>query len=107
MNVDLMERAEMTPDTVIRTVDGSNYVVSESIEEVIGKVIEFKAAVLSTASLLDADLAGPRREVPGGSRPQSPSRRAEPSRSGSDRLHIVPDEASPDPERSGPPVGEG
>ncbi len=49
VNVDLIERAETTPDTVIRMVDGAKYVVTESLEEVIDKVTNFKASVLRLA----------------------------------------------------------
>ncbi len=86
LNVDLIERAEMTPDTVIRTVDGSNYVVSESLEEVIGRVVEFKAAVLHKA-------ATEHGEIPFKTSTRTPN----------DRLHLVQgtSEDNPDPGSNG------
>jgi len=46
LNPDLIERADRTPDTVITLVDGTKYVVSESLAELIDLVVEFRAAVL-------------------------------------------------------------
>ncbi|MGE4282490.1 MAG: flagellar FlbD family protein [Clostridia bacterium] len=42
VNCDLIEFIESTPDTVITTTTGKKIVVSESVEEVINKIIEFK-----------------------------------------------------------------
>ncbi len=50
VNVDLIERAETTPDTVLRMLDGSKIIVAESLDDVIDRVREFKASVLRAAS---------------------------------------------------------
>ena len=38
LNPDLIERIEATPDTVIHLVGGTNYVVVESVEEIVARV---------------------------------------------------------------------
>ena len=43
VNCDLIERVEATPDTVLSLVDGSRYVVRESVAEVVDKVRAFRA----------------------------------------------------------------
>ena len=53
MNCDLIERAEAAPDTVLTLVDGTKYVVRESVEEVIEKVRDFRASVLVMAGRLE------------------------------------------------------
>ena len=49
LNTDLIERLEATPDTVLTLIDGTKYVVSEPIEEVIDRVIQFRARVVATS----------------------------------------------------------
>lgn len=46
LNPDLFERVEETPDTTITLVDGSKYVVKETLEEVMVLIQEFRAAVI-------------------------------------------------------------
>jgi flagellar protein FlbD len=55
LNPDLIERAEATPDTVITLVDGTRYLVAESLPEVIEKVRWARACVLATASSLQEE----------------------------------------------------
>ncbi len=57
LNTDLIERVEETPDTVLTLIDGTKYVVSEPIDEVIDRVIEFRARVVSTAVVPDGGAA--------------------------------------------------
>lgn len=45
LNSDLIEHVEMTPDTVISLTTGQKFVVLESAEEVIRKVIEFRRQI--------------------------------------------------------------
>lgn len=45
VNSDLIEYIESTPDTVITTTTGKKIVISESVEEVIDKIIEFKSKI--------------------------------------------------------------
>jgi flagellar protein FlbD len=53
LNPDLIERVEATPDTVITLVDATKYVVRESVEEIVYRVREAKAAVIALSHSLD------------------------------------------------------
>lgn len=44
INADLIESVEATPDTVISLTTGHRYVVSESVEEVVARVLEYRQA---------------------------------------------------------------
>ena len=46
LNCELIETVEATPDTVVSTVEGKKYVCTESVDEVIKRVIEFKGKIL-------------------------------------------------------------
>jgi flagellar protein FlbD len=71
VNCDLIERVEAAPETVVTLVDGSRYVVSESVSEIVDKIRAFRASVVLLAGRLDEHSAT------------------------GQRLHLVP---SPDPE---------
>jgi flagellar protein FlbD len=71
VNCDLIERVEASPETVVTLVDGSRYVVRESVAEIVDKVRAFRASVVLLAGRLDE------------------------RSSASQRLHLVP---TPDPE---------
>lgn len=71
VNCDLIERVEASPETVVTLVDGSRYVVRESVAEIVDKVRAFRASVVLLAGRLDERSAT------------------------SQRMHLVP---SPDPE---------
>ena len=45
LNCELIETAEATPDTVISTNDGKKYVCTESVDQVIEKIIEYKGKI--------------------------------------------------------------
>jgi flagellar protein FlbD len=45
LNADLIEHVETTPDTVISMVNGQKFVVLESTDDVIRKVIEFRREI--------------------------------------------------------------
>ncbi len=53
LNPDLIERADATPDTVITMVDGSKYVVSEPVVEVIARIRDYRASVIATAHAIE------------------------------------------------------
>ena len=55
LNPDLVERADCTPDTVITLVDGTKYVIAESVPEFIDSVRHYRASLISQASRLDAE----------------------------------------------------
>ena len=50
LNPDLIERVDATPDTVITLVDGTKYLVRESLDEVVALVLEFRAQVLAAGA---------------------------------------------------------
>jgi len=45
LNADLIEHIETTPDTVIAMTNGQKFMVMESADQVIEKVIEFRRAI--------------------------------------------------------------
>jgi flagellar protein FlbD len=47
VNADLIEHIEMTPDTVISLTNGQKFLVRETSEQVIERVIDFRRAVLN------------------------------------------------------------
>lgn len=49
VNADLIERVESTPDTILTLVDGTKYVVAEPAEEVVARIVDFRARILATA----------------------------------------------------------
>jgi flagellar protein FlbD len=53
LNPDLIERVDATPDTVITLVDSTKYVVRESVEEVVQRVRESKAAIVALSHRMD------------------------------------------------------
>lgn len=59
LNADLIESIEARPDTVITLVDGRKAVVAETPEEVVGRIREFRAAVLATVEELRSGVASP------------------------------------------------
>jgi len=50
VNSDLIEHVEVTPDTVITLTTGQKFLVLESADDVIEKVIQFRKAILSQSS---------------------------------------------------------
>ena len=53
VNCDLIERVEATPETVLTLVDGSRYVVRESVSEIVDKVRAFRASVVLLAGRVE------------------------------------------------------
>lgn len=53
LNPDLIERVEATPDTVLTLVDGTKYLISDSVEDVIQKVREYRASVIALAQRIE------------------------------------------------------
>jgi flagellar protein FlbD len=50
LNPDLIERIDSTPDTIITLVDGSKYVVSESLRDVTEAVRLYRGSLLAVAA---------------------------------------------------------
>jgi flagellar protein FlbD len=55
LNCDLIERVEAASGTVLTLVDGSRYVVRESMDEVVDKVRAFRASVIALAHHLELE----------------------------------------------------
>jgi flagellar protein FlbD len=51
LNPDLIETVEATPDTIVTLGDGTKLVVIETPEDVVVRIREWKASVISLASL--------------------------------------------------------
>ena len=49
VNSDLVERIDASPDTVITLVDGTKYLVAESIDDVIEAIRAFRASVVASS----------------------------------------------------------
>lgn len=45
LNCELIETVEATPDTVVTTINGKKLVVAEAVDEIIDKVIKYKAKI--------------------------------------------------------------
>jgi flagellar protein FlbD len=53
LNPDLIERVEAHPDTVAFLLDGTKYVVKETVDEVLQEIREFRAGILATSYEMD------------------------------------------------------
>ena len=51
LNSDLIETVEMTPDTVITMLNGKKMIVSESVDEVVERIIGFRAKIQGMAQI--------------------------------------------------------
>jgi len=56
LNADLIERAESTPDTVLTMVDGTRYVVRESVTEIIDQIRTFRASIVALSTRIEVDV---------------------------------------------------
>lgn len=52
MNSELIETIEATPDTIITLVDGKKYIVTESPETVMERIIDFRSRVFERATIV-------------------------------------------------------
>jgi flagellar protein FlbD len=59
INADQIEFIEPTPDTIISTVAGRRFMVKETVEEVIGKVIEYRRRCLPERREPEDDMSAP------------------------------------------------
>lgn len=59
VNPDLLERVEATPDTVLTLIDGTKYLVAESVVEVIDLVRDYRASVVASARSLREPVPAP------------------------------------------------
>lgn len=59
LNADLIERVDCTPDTVVTLVDGTKYLVSESLDTVLESVVRYRALIVARSALPDATTIPP------------------------------------------------
>lgn len=50
INCELIETLEETPDTVISTTNNKKYIVVESIEEIVEKMIQYKSKIFHSVT---------------------------------------------------------
>lgn len=65
LNPDLIESVEATPDTVVTLIDGRRAVVSDGVDDVVSRILEFRASVLVAADELRTTAAPVLRVIPG------------------------------------------
>ena len=53
LDPDHIERVEARADTVVVTTDGRSYCVRESLDQVIGRIVEDRAGVIAACYVLD------------------------------------------------------
>lgn len=61
LNPDLIERVEAHPDTVIFLTDGTRYVVTETVDDVVRDIREYRAEILATSYEMDRGEYRPNR----------------------------------------------
>jgi len=49
VNAELIEHVEVTPDTVVALTTGQKFLVLESAEDVVEKVLQYRRAILNSA----------------------------------------------------------
>ena len=59
LNPDLVERADCTPDTVVTLVDGTKYVIAESLPEFVALIRQYRATVVADAQHLVGQAGAP------------------------------------------------
>jgi flagellar protein FlbD len=55
VNPDLLQRIESTPDTILTLIDGTKYIVAESMEQVTALVVEYRARVVAATITLTGE----------------------------------------------------
>jgi flagellar protein FlbD len=65
VNADLIERIETAPDTVVSMVDGRKYIVAEPYEQVIERVVAYRASILVAADRLQRTDSPSHDDAPG------------------------------------------
>lgn len=57
LNPDLVERIEATPDTVVHLVNGTKYVVAETVSQLVEEIRAYRVSIVVGAELLGAGAA--------------------------------------------------
>ncbi|MEV0135038.1 flagellar FlbD family protein [Dactylosporangium sp. NPDC050688] len=63
LNPDLVERADCTPDTVVTLVDGTKYLIAESLPELVELIRKYRAQVVVDAQQLVGQTPAERAET--------------------------------------------
>ncbi|MDG6102021.1 flagellar FlbD family protein [Dactylosporangium aurantiacum] len=63
LNPDLVERADCTPDTVVTLVDGTKYLIAESLPELVELIRRYRAQVVVDAQQLVGQTPAERAET--------------------------------------------
>jgi len=50
INPDLLQRIDSVPDTILTLVDGTKYIVQESMADVITLIVDYRAAVIARSA---------------------------------------------------------
>lgn len=58
VNPDLLQRVEATPDTILTLIDGTKYIVEESLEQITQLVVEYRARVVAATVELTGQASG-------------------------------------------------
>ncbi|MCX5784685.1 MAG: flagellar FlbD family protein [Elusimicrobia bacterium] len=53
VNAELIESVEATPDTVINLATGNRFIVRDSVDEVVARVVEYKKKVYSERKVIN------------------------------------------------------
>jgi flagellar protein FlbD len=53
LNADMIEHVEITPDTVIAMMNGQKFMVTESADEVIRRVIDFRRIIAKAPPIVE------------------------------------------------------
>ena len=75
LNPDLIQKAESTPDTIVLLVDGTKYVVAESVEELTERIVYYRASVVALAQHLTTEAQDDEHVVLAEAVPLRPRRR--------------------------------
>jgi flagellar protein FlbD len=65
LNPDLIESVEASPDTIVTLIDGRRAVVSDGVDDVVSRILEFRASVLVAADELRTTARPVLRVLPG------------------------------------------
>ena len=65
VNPDLLQRIDSAPDTILTLIDGTKYIVEESMTEVIELVQEHRATLLARAQAMHATFGGADEDADG------------------------------------------
>ena len=59
VNPDLIERVDTHVDTVVRLTTGSEFVVVEDAEEILHRIVSYRATIIALSSLIDVSRYSP------------------------------------------------